>query len=82
MVRIISCCNHSLRAKKCMRMSDGKEFSLPRRFSRKKCIEKPVRGFTMRSSCAPYKGCTRMQRRKKTHRRRSLKRRNKKTMKK
>lgn len=82
MVRIISCCNHSLRAKKCARMSDGKVFSLPRRFSRKKCIEKPVRGFTMRSSCAPYKGCALMQRRMRTKRRRRVRRRNKKTMKK
>jgi len=41
--------------KKCVRNYDGKVFSLPRRFSRSQC--KNVRGFTMRSSCAPYKKC-------------------------
>ena len=37
---------------KCRRNFDGKLFDLPRRFSRSKCV-KP-RGFTMKSSCAPY----------------------------
>ena len=49
------CCKHSKRDKKCFRKSDKKEFSLPRKFSRKKC--KNARGFTMRSSCAPYNDC-------------------------
>ena len=48
-----SCCK-TKKAKKCKR-KDGKIFDLPRKFSRKKC--KHVRGFTMRSSCAPYKFC-------------------------
>tara|TARA_Y100000389_G_scaffold200389_1_gene240687 strand:+ start:277 stop:801 length:525 start_codon:yes stop_codon:yes gene_type:complete len=38
-----------------MRKSDKKTFKLPRRFSKKKC--KNPKGFTMRSSCAPYKNC-------------------------
>ncbi len=50
------CCNHKKTAKKCRRKKDNKTFKLPRRFSKKKCL-KGVKGFTMRSSCAPYKGC-------------------------
>ena len=49
------CCNHSTRSKKCIRKKDKKTFKLPRRFSKKKC--RKIRGFTMRSSCAPYKYC-------------------------
>ncbi len=51
----MDCCNISRRAKTCKRRSDGKLFKLPRRFTKKKC--RKVRGFTMRSSCAPYKDC-------------------------
>jgi len=39
-----------------MRLSDGKIFDLPRKYSRLKC-EEDVKGFTMRSSCAPFKDC-------------------------
>lgn len=49
-----NCCKHRKRDKSCKR-KDGKIFKLPRRFTRKAC-RKP-RGFTMRSSCAPYKYC-------------------------
>ena len=51
----MSCCNHPENAKTCERTLDGKQFDLPRRFTRKQCAN--PRGFTMRSSCAPYKGC-------------------------
>tara|TARA_B100000035_G_scaffold313678_1_gene327954 strand:+ start:9409 stop:10050 length:642 start_codon:yes stop_codon:yes gene_type:complete len=51
-----NCCNHNKTAKKCIRKSDNKEFSLPRRFSQKAC-KKGVHGFTMKSSCAPYNDC-------------------------
>ena len=51
----MSCCNHSQKSKTCKRLSDGKVFNLPRKFTKKQCSN--VRGFTMRSSCAPYKGC-------------------------
>lgn len=51
----MSCCNHTKKAKMCERTSDGKRFDLPRRFTRKQCAN--PKGFTMRSSCAPYKGC-------------------------
>ena len=53
---MISCCNHNKGQKKCMRESDKKIFFLPRRFTRKRC-QQGVKGFTMRSSCAPYKDC-------------------------
>jgi Cu-Zn family superoxide dismutase len=51
----MSCCNHSNNAKTCKRNIDDKIFNLPRKFTRKQCNN--VKGFTMRSSCAPYKGC-------------------------
>lgn len=57
----MSCCVSRKKAKKCKR-KDGKIFSLPRRFSRKRCLTKKVRGFTMRSSCAPYKYCKKSRR--------------------
>lgn len=52
----MNCCKHNKTAKKCLRKSDKKIFSLPRRFTRKKC-KKGVKGFTMKASCAPYKDC-------------------------
>ena len=51
-----NCCKHNNKSKKCRRKSDGKIFSLPRRFTRKKC-KRGIKGFTARSSCAPYKDC-------------------------
>ena len=62
----MNCCRSSKKSKKskkCKR-KDGKEFSLPRRFSKKKCLTQKVRGFTMRSSCAPYKYCKKSKKRK------------------
>ena len=55
-MRYINCCKSTRKNKKCTR-KDGKHFSLQRRFTKKKCIKGPVKGFTMRSSCAPYKFC-------------------------
>lgn len=52
----MDCCKHKKSAKKCMRKSDKKIFSLPRRFTRKRC-KKGAKGFTMKASCAPYKDC-------------------------
>ncbi len=51
----MSCCTANKTAKTCKRVTDGKTFNLPRRFTRKQCAN--PRGFTMRSSCAPYVGC-------------------------
>ena len=50
------CCNHSKTAKKCNR--GDRSFSLPRRFTKERCMQE-LKGFTMKSSCAPYKYCTR-----------------------
>ena len=51
----MSCCNTNITSTTCKRTTDGKIFNLPRKFTRKQC-DNP-RGFTMRSSCAPYIGC-------------------------
>tara|TARA_B100000925_G_scaffold291142_1_gene278230 strand:+ start:647 stop:916 length:270 start_codon:yes stop_codon:yes gene_type:complete len=51
-----SCCGAVANTKTCKR-KDGKLFKLPRRFSKKTCLTKKVRGFTMKSSCAPFKYC-------------------------
>lgn len=50
-----NCCNHTSTDTQCTRQSDGKVFDLPRKYSRKRC--RNPKGFTMRSSCAPYKDC-------------------------
>ena len=55
-MRYTKCCKSTRKNKKCTR-KDGKHFSLQRRFTKKKCIKGPVKGFTMRASCAPYKFC-------------------------
>ena len=55
---MIDCCQTNHKTKKCIRKIDKKVFQLPRRFSKKRCM-KGIKGFTMRSSCAPYKHCTR-----------------------
>ena len=52
--KYINCCRSTKKHKKCKR-KDNKIFSLPRKFSKKKC--KKIKGFTMKSSCAPYKFC-------------------------
>ena len=49
------CCKTRKKPKKCKR-KDGKVFNLPRRFTKKRCLKK-IKGFTMKSSCAPYKYC-------------------------
>ena len=55
-MRYIDCCKSTRKNKKCSR-KDKKHFSLQRKFSKKKCIKGPIKGFTMKSSCAPYKFC-------------------------
>ena len=52
---IPDCCLHNDKDTKCVRKSDQKVFALPRRFKKKSC--KNPKGFSMRSSCAPYKNC-------------------------
>ena len=51
-----SCCQATEGDSACKRITDGKEFDLPRKYTKKRCMSK-IAGFTMRSSCAPYKGC-------------------------
>lgn len=54
----VDCCKSGKNTSVCMRKTDKKLFTIKnRRFSKKRCIEGPVRGFTMRSSCAPWKNC-------------------------
>jgi hypothetical protein len=60
-----SCCSHSTKHKKCIRSKDNKKFTLPRRFSKKKCIDGPISGFSMKSSCAPYTYCKKSKRKSK-----------------
>ena len=53
-----NCCKVNKKDKKCVRKSDNKEFDIKkRRFSKKTCLTKPIKGFTMKSSCAPYSDC-------------------------
>jgi hypothetical protein len=52
---IPNCCHHSNKDTQCVRLKDGKIFKLPRRFSKEKC--KNPKGFSMKSSCTPYKEC-------------------------
>ena len=54
---VVSCCDACPMRRQCQRMEDGKVFALPRRFSQRRCACGPVRGYSMRSSCAPFKGC-------------------------
>jgi superoxide dismutase, Cu-Zn family len=53
---MISCCEHK-NEKSCLRTLDKKMFKLPRKFSKKDCLTKKIKGFSMKSSCAPYKNC-------------------------
>ena len=52
-----SCCLSTSKTKKCVRESDQKTFTFPRKFSKEECIRGPIKGFTMRASCAPYLDC-------------------------
>jgi len=55
--RIKSCCTHTKEHKKCIRTKDKKVFNLPRKFDREICLTRDIKGFSMKSSCAPYKYC-------------------------
>lgn len=54
---IVNCCRHTRKNKRCIRKPDGKIFGLPRKWTRKQCLNSKPRGFTMQSSCAPYIQC-------------------------
>ena len=49
-----NCCLSINSDKECIRKKDKKTFKLPRKFSKERC-KKGIKGFTMRSSCVPYK---------------------------
>lgn len=61
---MINCCeynntkntNNTNNTKKCIRNKDNKVFNLPRKFSKSNC-DKNIKGFSMKSSCAPFKHC-------------------------
>ena len=56
--KLKDCCNVSTRHTKCIRKKDNKIFNLKnRRFTKKQCMTQPIRGFSMKSSCAPYLNC-------------------------
>ena len=57
----MNCCSKKIKNKnknkiQCLR-EDGKLFNLPRKFTQKQCLTQPLKGFTKRTSCAPYKFC-------------------------
>jgi hypothetical protein len=54
------CCTANSNKKWCTDKTTGKVFKLPRKFSKAACTKGPVRGFTMRASCTPYRGCSRI----------------------
>lgn len=55
---VVDCCKSNNKTKKCRRKTDNKIFKLPRKFSKTRCITK-IKGFSMKSSCAPYNKCKR-----------------------
>lgn len=55
MTNIINCCKST--SQKICKRKDNKTFKLPRRFTQKKCLTMDIKGFSMKSSCAPYKFC-------------------------
>ena len=74
-----NCCQSNKKTKKCVR-EDGKEFTFPRRFSKEQCLKQPIRGFTMKSSCAPFINCPKKSKNKsyKSNKKRKIKQSNKK----
>ena len=70
------CCKSSNKDKICIRNSDSKTFKLPRRFSKSSCSS--PKGFSMRSSCAPFKDCYTRKKEKKKKKKKKKKNKNKK----
>jgi hypothetical protein len=52
-----NCCLSNKKANICKRLSDGKIFKLPRKFTKNQCINSKIKGFSMKASCAPFKDC-------------------------
>ena len=55
--KVTDCCDKNIKTRKKCRRRDNKVFKLPRKYSRKKCFSKKKKGFSMKSSCAPFKYC-------------------------
>ncbi len=58
----MDCCKiNNKNVKKCLRKKDNKVFTFPRLYSKNDCmkLKTPIKGFTRRASCAPYKYCKR-----------------------
>ena len=52
------CCRYKTNKKGiCKRNDDKKLFDMPRKYSIEQCNSIPIKGFTMRASCAPFIGC-------------------------
>ena len=67
------CCNHGKNDKICR--TKKRTFKLPRKFTKKQCIPyKRVKGFSKKSSCAPYKACKKSKKRSKRRKKRSKRR--------
>ena len=66
------CCNHGKNDKICR--TKKRTFKLPRKFTKKQCSPyKKVKGFSKRSSCAPYKECKESKKRSKRRKKRKTK---------
>ena len=75
-----SCCLSTSKTKKCIRESDQKTFTFPRKFTKEECLRGPIKGFTMRASCAPYLDCQQRKKSQKNKKKRdNLKRKKKKS---
>ena len=56
--RIPDCCSVKITGKETgVCKTKKRTYNLPRRFRKNKCSPKKVKGFTMRSSCAPFREC-------------------------
>lgn len=55
---MVSCCSLNSKTEKKVKqcITKKKIFKLPRKFTKSKCLNR-IKGFSMRSSCAPYKYC-------------------------
>ena len=54
----MNCCSIKKKnLKKTCKRKDGKIFKLPRKFSKQSCLTKKIKGFSKKSSCAPFKFC-------------------------
>ena len=43
---MIDCCSATIEDKICIRKKDSKQFKLPRKYSKKKCTENKIKGFS------------------------------------